>query len=303
MNNLVLKNISKYFYEQKGLGLFKEKKHILEEISFTLDEKEILGLIGKNGAGKSTLIKIIAGLIFPDSGNISSNKNKIILVNSNPRSFYWRLTCLDNLKFFGGLTGSNKNELEYDISKYNHLFDMKDVIQMPFRFLSSGQMQIMSLIRSLISRPKILLLDEPTINLDYDFKQLYISVVKDYVQHNNGSAVWCSHDFYEINDVADTVGSIDKRKFIKLDQGINNLSNKASSNYKIEIKADELYKLESLSMRYIQVDSKKSRGSVFINFLNNNEDISVLLKKIHNKNINIYSVIPIHQNIFRRPTN
>ena len=268
-----------------------------------MGEKEILGLIGKNGAGKSTLIKIIADLIFPDSGNIDSYKNKIVLINSNPRSFYWRLTCLDNLKFFGGLADFNKNEIEHHIYKYNHLFGMKDIMYMPFRLLSSGQMQIMSLIRSLISRPKILLLDEPTINLDYDFKQLYISAVKDYIEENNGSAVWCSHDYYEINDVAETVGILDERKFIKLDQGVQNLSNQVSSNYKIEIKADELYKLESLSLKYVHLDSKKSRGTVFINFINNNEDIPLLLKRIIDQNINIYSVIPIHKNIFRGPAN
>ena len=80
MNILELKKINKYFYKHHGWRFNQEKHHILEDISFSLKENQVIGLIGKNGSGKSTLLKLIAGLIAEDSGYIDIKFNQASLV-------------------------------------------------------------------------------------------------------------------------------------------------------------------------------------------------------------------------------
>ena len=103
-----LKKINKEF---EVYNFFKkEKKIVLEDINLTLDDGDILGLIGKNGAGKTTLLKIITGLIEPSGGEIIFDKKNAPLfgyANSNSRSFFWRISTRENLIFFSRMLGLN----------------------------------------------------------------------------------------------------------------------------------------------------------------------------------------------------
>lgn len=296
MHNLKVHKVNKFFSMSSGLSLIPNKKHILKNISFTIKKNEILGLIGRNGAGKSTLIKIIAGLILPDSGSVEAKTNKVNLVNSNPRSFYWRLSCMDNLKFFGGLGGISSSEIASKTIFYLDTFNMKNYIDVPFRNLSSGQMQLMSLVRSLILKPNILLLDEPTANLDYYFKTEYINVVKAYIAENQGSAIWSSHDFQEIDNVADSYSILRDKKLYSIDKKSNFYSYE-SSHYYIEVDIESLNVLNSLKFEFIKKSNAKHNGKIFINLVKNTNNISIILKEFQINGIKIYSVVPIKKNI------
>jgi len=123
---LELKNLYKEFTVRNFFQL--EKKSVLEDINLILEDGDILGLLGRNGAGKTTLLKIILGLINPSKGSVvfSNKKNpQFGFASSNPRSFFWRISCRENLIFFGKMLGLTNKGIEESIKKLNHILYLK----------------------------------------------------------------------------------------------------------------------------------------------------------------------------------
>jgi ABC-type multidrug transport system, ATPase component len=175
---------------------------VLIDISFGLEEEEIVGLRGVNGSGKSTILRIISGIISQDSGEIiykDLTKDKIALINSNERSFYWRLTAYQNLKFFGSLYGLKKKELDTKIDNLVEEFKLEKLIQKEFMFLSSGQRKRLLIARSLLKDPKLLLCDEITSNLDQPSKKEIMEIIQKVVRKNKTSVLWVSHEKEELS--------------------------------------------------------------------------------------------------------
>ena len=202
--NLKASNLSKFF----------NKKLILDNINFDIKEDEIIAVLGKNGAGKSTLFKILINVIKQNTGKIDHLKDdiKISYVNNNHRAFYWRLTGRQNLEFFSGLRGIAKSKINTQIYELSEFFDCSQIIDTPFSNYSSGQMQAISLIRGLIDKPDILLLDEPTSNLDIHSSQALKEKIFEYKTQSGSSILWSSHRVEEINDIYDRAFIINDRK-------------------------------------------------------------------------------------------
>lgn len=156
-------------------NIVKEYKDVtaLKDVSFSVNEGELFGLLGVNGAGKTTLIKILCGLTKKTNGeakilgldldNDLNEIKKIIDVSPQETSVAPNLTVIENLKFFANIY--DKYDEAY-LKKVIDVFDLNEVVNKPVKKLSGGYQRRVSIACALISKPKVLFLDEPTLGLD-----------------------------------------------------------------------------------------------------------------------------------------
>jgi ABC-2 type transport system ATP-binding protein len=150
----------------------------LEGINFSVEKAgEIINVSGPNGSGKTTLLKCIAGLVAPTHGTIeifgetlspnSHNfKKHIGMSTDQERSFYWRLSGKENIRFFTGLFGISAGKIDKKLQVLSEVFSVGSWLDKPFSQYSTGIRQRFSIIRALAHEPKLLLLDEPCRSLD-----------------------------------------------------------------------------------------------------------------------------------------
>lgn len=161
------------------LGLFmgasRASMEVLKGVDMEMAPGERVCLMGPNGAGKTTLLKLLLGLLAPTSGNISvfgeapggsEVRRRIGFAHGDERSFYWRLSVLENLMFFGRLWGLRPDRARERVKSLSSELEMGPLLEIPFARLSSGQRQKAVLARALLHDPEIVLMDEPTRSLD-----------------------------------------------------------------------------------------------------------------------------------------
>lgn len=163
---------------------------VLDRINFSVSQGECLGILGPNGAGKTTLMKILSTLIRPTAGEVLIDgfnveedpirvKENIGCVVNDERSFFWRLTGLQNLQFFATLNNIPKKTATEIIEQLVDLVGLTLDIQKSFQYYSSGMKQKLAIARALLTDPRILILDEPSRNLDPLFTNSFHTFLKE----------------------------------------------------------------------------------------------------------------------------
>ncbi len=202
------------------------KVQALKDVSLDVKKGEVFGLLGPNGAGKTTLIKILSTLILPDSGKatvcgfdiVSDShqvRSKIGLVNTNERSFYWRLSGRENLNFFARLYNLHGRQRKKRINELFEMMQLGDIADMMFMKYSSGQKQRLAIARALLSDPEVLLMDEPTNSLDPIMANDIRTFTRERLVHECGKTViWCTHNLKEAEQICHRVGIIHKGRIL-----------------------------------------------------------------------------------------
>ena len=165
--------------ELRNISLSFNKRQILDNISLTIREGEICGILGPNGVGKSTIFNIIIGLLKPDYGDVFINKKKVTKlpiyhralefgVSIVPQSggIFSDLSCYQNLNAIADLVIKDKKDINYKIEKMIAKFELDAVKNIKAKYLSGGQKKRVSIAMALLSNPKIVLMDEPFQGLD-----------------------------------------------------------------------------------------------------------------------------------------
>ena len=211
--NINVKHLSKKFNNYVAVN----------NINFTLDKNKTLGLLGPNGCGKTTSIGMMLGLITPSNGEVLINGQNVNNVNRdellgkmNFASPYIelpkKLTVRQNLDVYGRLYGI-KN-LKNRISEISEDLDLNNFLDKKTGELSSGQKNRVSLAKSLINKPEILFLDEPTASLDPDIGDFVRNYIENYKSKNNITIVLASHNMREVERLCDTVIMMKKGKIV-----------------------------------------------------------------------------------------
>ncbi len=212
-------NISKIY---KTKHLFSVRKSIaLEDFSFGIKRGEIVGLLGLNGAGKTTIMKLLAGLIFPNSGEIligginpifPQAKEKIGFLPELPY-FYPYMTCVEILTYYAGLSGLQGHEAKIDevIGKVG----LTEHVSKKISEYSKGMMQRLGLAQAILHKPELLILDEPVSGLDplaiHEVRNLIAGINKE------GTTVFLSsHSISELEKICHRVIILSKGKIVKI---------------------------------------------------------------------------------------
>lgn len=232
MNQPILeaKDISKFFLE-KPLSFRgrRNKKKVLNEVSFNIHKGDCIALIGRNGSGKSTLLKIISGLLTLDEGHLRTNLQKanISIVSSNDNSFFPRLSIKNNLEFFSSFTGEKKNKRvkNNEILSILKFLKMSDKEENLFMTLSSGEKKKIAFARALLRGSKFMLFDEVTANLDIISKREILSLIKSLIYEKKIEAtILATHSLDEVLSTSNRFLMIDNgsiKKEGKIDMNTN----------------------------------------------------------------------------------
>ncbi|GAB4499889.1 MAG: hypothetical protein OHK0052_15560 [Anaerolineales bacterium] len=222
---IVTHNLSKIFYPPppllRPLSRPEAPKPAVNGVSLTVPRGELFGLLGPNGAGKTTLIKMLATLIEPGDGQAWVNgyplhqsaaiQASIGLVTSDERSFYWRISGRDNLRFFGALHHLSGHTLTTRVHAALAQVNLLDVADKPFRTYSTGMRQRLSIARALLHAPQILFLDEPTRGLDpRSARQLHHLIREELVGQQGLTVFLTTHYLEEAERLCSRVAILDQ---------------------------------------------------------------------------------------------
>ena len=225
------------------ISLHFGKRKILENLTFNLNQGEILGLLGPNGVGKSTIFNIIIGLLKPNYGSILIegknvinetifNRTKKYKIGYVPQygGYFHDLTLRENLKAISEIVIENKKLRDEKINLLISKFELEALQNIKAEFLSGGQKKRLVISLALMSDPKILLLDEPFAALDIMTIKNLQQIIVDLQMHNNISIILCDHQARDLLTCVDLAIVLSNGKVIAKDTPNNLIRNIDAQN-------------------------------------------------------------------------
>ena len=201
----------------------KQRISALEDISFQINEGEIVGLIGHNGAGKTTLLKVLSGLMLPSQGEVKvldtdpfQRKNDflkdIALIAGNKKGLWWDLSPLDSYQLLKTIYGIGDKEYRKVLDRLVPLLKVENLLDVPLRKASLGERMKLEIIGALLHSPKLVFLDEPTIGLDIVARRDIESFLVSYSRESKATLILTSHLIEDIERVCDRIIWLNKGK-------------------------------------------------------------------------------------------
>lgn len=236
MSTIEVKNLSKtynVFHKEPGFSgtvksLFHRKYqtiHAVNDISFRIEEGELVGFIGPNGAGKTTTLKTLSGLLYPSSGEVKvlgytpfyrgkDFLKKISLVMGQKNQLLWDLPAMETLllnKEIYEVSDATFKEIIHDLSR---ILDATDFLQVQVKKLSLGQRMKMELMAALVHSPQVLFLDEPTIGLDVLMQKNLRDFIREYNRKYHATIILTSHYMEDVEQLCKRVMIINHGKLL-----------------------------------------------------------------------------------------
>lgn len=246
----------------------------VDDLSFTVKDGEIFGLLGENGAGKTTTFRMIMGLLEPDKGKITLNGKKIdyketdkIGFVTEERSLLTKLTVKEMIEYYGVLKGMDEKDIDKKLDYWLEKFEITEYKNKKIKELSKGNQQKIQFISAVINDPKLLILDEPFTGLDPINVNLLKDAVKE-LQKKGCSIIFSSHQMEYIEDFCEQLIILVHGRAI-----LNGSLDEIKENYakkNIIIKADDL-DIDAIKKIKGVIDVEQKANEVVVHI----EDISI----------------------------
>jgi ABC-2 type transport system ATP-binding protein len=205
-------------------GLWKREYETItaaKDVSFQVGQGELVGFLGPNGAGKTTTLKMLAGLLFPSSGEAKvlgftpwaredGYRRQFALLLGQKNQLWWDLPARESLELNARIYGIDKARFERTVDELTSLLAVKDKLNVMVRELSLGERMKMELIASLLHEPKVLFLDEPTIGLDVVSQKTVREFLREHNARRKTTILLTSHYMADIQELCQRVIIIDK---------------------------------------------------------------------------------------------
>ncbi|MGO8765280.1 MAG: ATP-binding cassette domain-containing protein [Limisphaerales bacterium] len=205
-------------------GLFHrqyEQTVAVNQVSFKIEPGELVGFLGPNGAGKTTTLKMLAGLLYPTSGEAKvlgytpwerndGYRRQFALVLGQKNQLWWDLPARESLELNAKIYGIPKDRFEKTVAELTELLNVKEKLNVSVRELSLGERMKMELIASLLHRPKVLFLDEPTIGLDVVSQKTVREFLRRHNSEQKTTILLTSHYMADIQALCERVIIIDR---------------------------------------------------------------------------------------------
>lgn len=305
-----VENLSKEFKSNKKYPGFKGAiksffsteyitKKAVDDISFEINDGEIVGYIGANGAGKSTTIKMMSGILTPTSGRVyvnnlvpyenrEENAKNIGVVFGQKTQLWWDLPISETFSLLKDIYDVSDADFEERMRFLKEVLGLEEFFLSPVRTLSLGQRMRADLAAALIHNPQVIYLDEPTIGLDVVVKENVRKAIKEINLKYGTTIILTTHDLDDIEELCNRIIIIDKGKKI-YDGEIKGVKEEYGYLATVEIQVKEEISLESLNIfddiykdKDFKIDFKENKLFITfnINKISSSEIISRVMKKI-----------------------
>lgn len=274
-----------------SLGAVIARKHeiraALNQVSFNIAEGELVGYIGPNGAGKSTTVKILSGILVPDSGRVCvlgktpwkhrlETVRQIGVVFGQRTQLWWDLQVIDSFDLLKAIYSIAEREYQRTLDELVHALNLSDLLHIPVRMLSLGQRMRCDLAASLLHSPRILFLDEPTIGLDAMSKLAMRDCIRKLNIEHQVTILLTTHDMDDIESLCKRVMVLNKGA-IDFDGSLDQLRKKISPERRLVI--DMRHEIESIGEKDVRW-IKQQGNRIWLSFDPNTVSATELIARI-----------------------
>jgi ABC-2 type transport system ATP-binding protein len=267
MSVVEVKNLKKYYKvhkKEEGVAgslkaLFRRKYldvKAVDDISFSLNEGELVGFIGPNGAGKTTTLKCLSGLLYPSAGEVSvlgykpfdrktAFLKQISIIMGQKNQLWWDLPAIETFNLNKEIYEVPKKQFENTLGQLTEMLEVKELLKVQVRKLSLGERMKMEIIAGVIHSPKVLFLDEPTIGLDVIMQKKLRQFIKEYNQKYKATIILTSHYMDDVKELCKRVILIDKGKLV-FDNGLDELIHNVANHKLLTVVLDKPVSKEQL---------------------------------------------------------
>ena len=301
MSFIEVKNISKDFKVNKrsagipGMiaNMFAPKfeiKKAVNDLSFTIEKGEMVGFIGPNGAGKSSTIKMLSGILCPDSGSISvagyipykqrkAYVGNIGVVFGQKSQLQWDLPVIDSFELLRAIYRIPEEKYKRNLERFTEMLDMKGFINQPVRQLSLGQRMRSDIVASLLHSPEIVFFDEPTIGVDIIGKETIRSFIKELNEQDKVTMIFTTHDMQDIEQTCKRIIIIDKGSLM-YDGSLQEIRSRYGTTRRLIAEFNE--ETAVAPIKNVVIEDLKDR-KVSFTFDNNVVDVNKLMHEVLEK--------------------
>jgi ABC-2 type transport system ATP-binding protein len=241
-------------------------------VSFQIEEGELVGFLGANGAGKTTTLKMLAGLLTPTSGTAlalghvpwkreAAFQRRLSLVMGQRTQLWWELPAIETLRLNSSIYGLSEAEFRRSLDELVDMLDLGEHLSVPVKKLSLGERMRAELAAALLHRPRLLLLDEPTIGLDVIMQKKVREFVRGYNRRTGAAILLTSHNMTDVTELCRRVIVIERGRLL-YDGPLDRLVARYADHKILRARFDGPFETARLAALGTVVSSDESRASL-----------------------------------------